>query len=56
LYSPHWEHFTKTGASSRQVLARRLSRLAFDVFLFGTAMSRTSFKITDRICESRSTV
>jgi hypothetical protein len=36
--SPHLEHFTSPGVSSFQWEERRLFRLAFDVFLFGTAM------------------
>ena len=36
--APHFEHFTRPGVSSFQCEERRLSLLAFDVFLFGTAM------------------
>lgn len=36
--APHFEHFTRLGVSSFQCEERRLSLLAFDVFLFGTAM------------------
>ena len=38
LYSPHLGHFVMPGRSSFQTLERLLSRLAFDTFLFGTAM------------------
>jgi len=36
--SPHLEHLTRPGVSSFQWDERRLSLLAFDVLLFGTAM------------------
>ncbi len=38
LYSPHFGHFVIPGRSSFHTLERLLSRLAFDTFLFGTAM------------------
>jgi hypothetical protein len=38
LYSPHLGHFWIAGASIFQTLERLLSRLAFDTFLYGTAI------------------
>ena len=35
--SPQFEHLLNAGASNFQTLERLLSRLALDVFLFGTA-------------------
>ena len=41
LYSPHFGHFVMPGRSSFHTFERLLSRLAFDTFLFGTAMLPT---------------
>ena len=38
LYTSHLGHFTRPGTASFQWELRRLSRLALDVFLLGTAM------------------
>ena len=37
MSSPQFEHLLNAGASNFQTLERLLSRLALDVFLFGTA-------------------
>lgn len=42
LYSPHLGHLVIPGSSSFQTDERLLSLLAFDVFLFGTAIPNTS--------------